>query len=111
MLLCAQSIERQHEIIVVTVYFGIANGQKERKINWLCHKRGGKYKNQIFSQGTCSGRVKCPFTLKYMPNNNNLNVTVRCNIHNYELAKNLVGHNILSHVKPRERQFVNGITK
>lgn len=50
--------------------------------------------NQNSSQVICSRIVKCPFMLIFVSSGIGQNITVRCGIHNHELAKDVVGHDI-----------------
>lgn len=46
-----------------------------------------------------------------MPNGKGWNIMVRCDIHNHDLDKDLIGHDILDHLKPDERLIVNEMTE
>lgn len=65
-------------------------------------ERKENYKNHNSSQGTCSRRMKCPFMLRFVSSNIVWNVIVRYGILNHELVKDLVIHDILGCLKPRE---------
>lgn len=75
------------------------------------YERGENYKNKNSSQGIFSRKVKCPFMLRIVSNGISWKVTIRCGIHNHELANGLVGHNILGHLKSHEIHFMNEMKK
>lgn len=62
-------------------------------------------------KGNSSRKFKCPFILRYVPCVSGWKVVVRCGIHNNELAEDLEGRDILGHMKPKERLYMNGMTK
>lgn len=45
-----------------------------------------------------------------MPRDFYWNIKVRCDIYNHSLVEDFYGHDILSRLKPNERQFVNDMT-
>lgn len=64
-------------------------------------------KNHKYSQVTCSIKVKCQFNLRFALSGSGSQVTVRYDIHNHDLAKDLVGHDILGRLKPDIQLVLN----
>lgn len=74
-------------------------------------ERGGNYKKKISSNESYNMKVKCQFMQRFVSNGCGWKVMVRFGFHNYKLAKNLDGHDVLGSLKDDETQLVNDITK
>lgn len=88
-----QYIERQHNIIVVTICSDTTDGLRARndKLILGCEK-GENYKNKGKSKVTCSRSVVCFFRLRSVPYGCGWYIKVRCGIHNHRLIDDLDDH-------------------
>ncbi|XP_058783489.1 uncharacterized protein LOC131658179 [Vicia villosa] len=108
----AQFIDKQHNIIVVTIRSDTANEMRGRKDKLIMYcERGGKHKNKNVIEGNYTMKVKCSFKLRYVPSESNQKVTIKCGFHNHILAKDLDEHDVLGHLKDYERKFVTDMKK
>ncbi|XP_058772558.1 uncharacterized protein LOC131646563 [Vicia villosa] len=108
----ACAIGRTHGVVVVTIQSDSANGMRGRKDKLIMgYDRGGNYKkkNEVVASfdGNYTMRLRCPFRLRSAPSGISWKVVVKCGMHNHRLDKDMLGHDILGHLKYDERKFMN----